>query len=57
MAPKPTTMRIDPDLLRRAKRIGDRYGASRTAIIKRYIREGLARDERNSEAAEEGALD
>lgn len=46
LAIKPTTLRIPPDLLRRAARIADLQDRTRSHVIIRLLEEGLEREER-----------
>lgn len=44
---KPTTMRIQPELLKRAGKVAtSKYERSRSWLVAKYIEDGLARDER-----------
>ena len=42
--PNVTTMRFDPDLLRRLHRVAKRDCTSRASVMKRYLEQGLKRD-------------
>ena len=39
-----TTMRFDPDLLRRLDKVAKRDCTSRASVMKRYLEQGLKRD-------------
>jgi predicted transcriptional regulator len=60
-APKQiTTMRLAPNVLRRLERISEEHGTTRSALINRFIIEGLRREERQPKPEPEvtlGALD
>lgn len=53
-AVKPTTMRIPPDLLKRADKVAKAEDRSRSYVINRWIEEGLDKAERKATRA--GAL-
>jgi len=42
--PNVTTMRFDPDLLRRLDKVARRDCTSRASVMKRYLEQGLKRD-------------
>jgi predicted transcriptional regulator len=55
-----TTMRVSPNYLRRADRIAELQNCTRSALINRFIGDGLQREERRKQdeaAVSGGALD
>jgi metal-responsive CopG/Arc/MetJ family transcriptional regulator len=53
-------MRLAPNVLRRLERISEEHGTTRSALINRFIIEGLRREERQPKPEPEvtlGALD